>query len=133
MHVAQVARATHRVVLCGAAAEAASALELVLAWLEENELALHPEKTRIVDASQAGGFDFLGYHFERGRRWTTRKSVSKLRAAIRVKTKRANGHSLRCITESVNVTLRDWFEYFKHSHWTSFTRHDQWNPFTGRR
>ncbi len=26
-------------------------------------LTLHPEKTRIVDATQNGGFDFLGYHF----------------------------------------------------------------------
>ena len=33
---------------------------------EENGLTLHPIKTRLVDASRVGGFDFLGYHFERG-------------------------------------------------------------------
>jgi len=26
-------------------------------------LTLHPSKTRVVDTSQPGGFDFLGYHF----------------------------------------------------------------------
>ena len=35
-------------------------------WTTEAGLTLHPTKTRIVDATQRGGFDFLGYHFERG-------------------------------------------------------------------
>ncbi len=38
-------------------------------WVEKAGLIVHPTKTRIVDASQKGGFDFLGYHFERGHRW----------------------------------------------------------------
>ena len=33
---------------------------------EQAGLTLHPAKTRIVDATQTEGFDFLGYHFERG-------------------------------------------------------------------
>jgi len=37
--------------------------------MTEHQLTLHSEKTRIVDARQAGGFDFLGYHFERGYKW----------------------------------------------------------------
>ena len=114
------------VVLCRTPEEAQRALELARAWLEENGLALHPAKTRLVDASQAGGFDFLGYHFERGYRWSSRKSVNKLRSGIRVKTKRTNGHSLECIITTVNATLRGWFEYFKHSHQTSFRPLDQW-------
>lgn len=48
---------------------ARAALALVQTWVAANGLKLHPEKTRIVDAAQKGGFDFLGYHFERGYRW----------------------------------------------------------------
>ena len=48
-------------------------------------LTLHPTKTRIVDASQRGGFDFLGYHFERGYRWPRQKSLDKFKEAIRAK------------------------------------------------
>ena len=61
------------------------------------------------------GFDFLGYHFENGTRWPRRKSLKKLKDAIRSKTGRSNGHSLAVIIEDVNRTLRGWFEYFKHS------------------
>ena len=78
--------------------------------------ALHPEKTHVVDVQQPGGFDFLGYHFERGYRWPRAKSLQKLKDALRPKTRRTNGHSLAVIIEDVNRTLRGWFEYFKHSH-----------------
>jgi RNA-directed DNA polymerase len=114
------------VALCRTAEEARNALELAKAWLEDNQLTLHPEKTRVVDASLPGGFEFLGYHFERGYRWPTRKAVSKLRTRIRDKTKRTNGHSLECIIKTVNATLRGWFEYFKQSHRTTFPRLDGW-------
>jgi RNA-directed DNA polymerase len=114
------------VVLCRTSEEAQRALELARAWLDENGLALHPEKTRLVDASQPGGFDFLGYHFERGNHWASRKSVNKLRTAIREKTKRTNGHSLECVITTINATLRGWFEYFKHSHRNTFRPLDSW-------
>jgi RNA-directed DNA polymerase len=114
------------VVLCRTPEEAQSALELARIWLDENGLALHPEKTRLVDASQPGGFDFLGYHFERGYRWPARKSVNKLRATVRGKTKRTNGRSLECVIAAVNATLKGWFEYFKHSHRTTFDPLDKW-------
>ena len=54
------------VILCRSEAEARQALERVQSWTVEAGLRLHPVKTRIVDATQRGGFDFLGYHFERG-------------------------------------------------------------------
>jgi RNA-directed DNA polymerase len=54
------------VILCASREEAQAALEAVRRWMEAAGLTLHPTKTRIVDASQPGGFDFLGYHFERG-------------------------------------------------------------------
>jgi RNA-directed DNA polymerase len=68
-----------------------------------------------VDASQAGGFDFLGYHFERGMKWARKKSMDKLKDTIRNKTRRTDGRSLKAICEDLNRTLRGWFGYFKHS------------------
>ena len=50
------------IILCRSQQEAQEALEQVQRWVEENGLQLHPTKTRLVNASLAGGFDFLGYH-----------------------------------------------------------------------
>ena len=104
------------VILCRSQREAEQALEQVRQWTEQAGLTLHPVKTRIVDATQPGGFDFLGYHFERGRKWPREKSLQKFRDTIRAKTRRTNGQSLKVIIEDVNRTLKGWFEYFKHSY-----------------
>lgn len=114
------------VILCRSEAEARRALEHVKRWTTSAGLTLHPDKTRIADATQHGGFDFLGYHFERGHRWPRKKSLRKLKDAIRAKTRRANGHSLDAIIWNINRTLRGWFEYFKHSHATTFPPLDAW-------
>lgn len=114
------------VILCRSEAEAQQALSWVQEWTASNGLSLHPEKTRIVDATIRGGFDFLGYHFERGYRWPRAKSIRKMRDTIRGQTRRTNGHALTTIIEDVNKTLRGWFEYFKHSHKTTFRRQDSW-------
>ena len=47
------------VILCRTEAEAQSALAAVSVWVSEAGLTLHPVKTRVVDASAPGGFDFL--------------------------------------------------------------------------
>jgi len=114
------------VTLCRNQAEAEKALEEVQRWTAEAELTLHPEKTRIVDATQAGGFDFLGYHFEQGKKWPRRKSLDKFKDAIRVKTSRMNGHSLNATIIDVNRTMKGWFEYFKHSQSRTFEPLDAW-------
>jgi len=114
------------VILCRSEAQARAALAKVQQWTATAGLRLHPEKTRIVKATQRGGFDFLGYHFERGYRWPRRKSVAKLKATIRSKTRRTHGSSLRIIIKTVNQTLTGWFGYFKHSHKTAFPPLDSW-------
>lgn len=114
------------VVLCRTAAEAQRALTLMQTWTETAGLRLHPQKTRMVDATQPGGFDFLGYHFEQGKRWPRTKSLHKLKDALRAKTRRTNGQSLAVIIEDLNGVLRGWFGYFKHSHRTTFAPIDQW-------
>jgi RNA-directed DNA polymerase len=114
------------VIMCRSEAEAQRALALVQQWTTQAGLTLHPEKTRIVDATKHGGFDFLGYHFERGYKWPRKKSLKKLKDKIRVLTKRNNGQSLEVIIARVNTVTRGWFGYFKHSHYTTFPRLDKW-------
>jgi RNA-directed DNA polymerase len=113
------------VVLCRSEADARRALAAVQQWTVAAGLTLHPDKTRIVDATQPGGFDFLGYHFERGEKRPRRKSLKKFKDTIRAKTKRNNGQSLRVIIANVNRTTKGWFAYFKHSHRYTFRPLDQ--------
>ena len=63
------------VILCRTAEEAQAALALVQAWVTENELTLHPTKTKVVD-SRADGFEFLGYHFQGTRHNVRRKACN---------------------------------------------------------
>jgi RNA-directed DNA polymerase len=119
------------VILCQTREEAERVLEAVAAWVSEAGLTLHPEKTRIADATEkGGGFDFLGYHFECGKRWPRKKSIEKLKTTIRLKTKRTTGDSMAKIITDLNQTLRGWFEYFKHSAAGGFPKLD---GFTRRR
>lgn len=112
------------VVLCRSEQEAKRALSVIQEWVKEAELTLHPKKTNIR-ACEAG-FEFLGYHFERGRRWPRKKSLNKLKATIRKKTRRTNGSSLQCIIAEVNTVLRGWYAYYKHSSRRTFSIVDGW-------
>jgi len=114
------------VILCESQEQAQAALETIRQWTEAAGLTLHPTKTRIVDANQRGGFDFLGYHFERGYRWPRQKSLTKFKDVIRQKTRKLQSGSMSDIITDINRTLRGWFEYFKHSHWTTFKPLDAW-------
>ena len=113
------------VLLCRSREEAEQALERVREWNATAGLTLHPVKTRIVDA-QKERFDFLGYRFDRGRKWPREKSRKKFRDTIRAKTRRSNGQSLKVIIEDLNRTLKGWFEYFKHSDKLTFPSEDGW-------
>lgn len=117
---AMVRYADDFVILCRSESEAQAALAAVRAWVSEVGLILHPEKTRVVDTRARGGFDFLGYHFERGMRWPRKKSLKKLRDRLREQTPRLSGRSLKAIVTDVNRTLRGWYGYFQHSHGTTF-------------
>ena len=108
------------VIQCRTEAEAQRALVLVSWWVAEAGLTLHPDKTRIVNAREPGGFDFLGYHFERGFRWPSKRSLQKIKARIRSHTRRLNGESMDRIVSGLTRCLRGWFGYFKHSQKTTF-------------
>ena len=114
------------IILCESQKEAEEALAEVRQWVEQAGLTLHPTKTRIVNATERGGFDFLGYHFERGYRWPRPKSLDKFKQAIRDKTARLRSGGMETIIQDINRTLTGWFAYFKHSHWTTFEPLDKW-------
>ena len=123
---AMVRYADDLVVLCPSREEAEHALSQLQVWTQARGLQLHPDKTRVVDARQPGGFDFLGYHFERGQRWPSDKSLKKLRGKLRDKTHRTDGRSLAVIIAEVNRTLRGWFGYYKHSQRSRLRHVDEW-------
>ena len=113
------------VILCRTKAEAQRALAVVQAWVADNGLTLHPDKTRIVEV-QAEAFDFLGYRFDRRRRLVRPKSLAKLKEAVRAKTKRTNGRSLATIITTLNRTLKGWFGYFRRCEAIVFSSLDGW-------
>jgi RNA-directed DNA polymerase len=114
------------VVLCRTEREAETVLETLRGWITSRGLVLHPEKTRIVDVEQPGGFDFLGYHFERGYRWPSKRSERQLRDKVRAKTRRMTSGSLDEIVVELNPVIRGWYEYFKQGHKTTWQPLDQW-------
>ena len=118
------------VILCRTEAEAREALGEVQAWMAAAGMpaldwkkrggrspfgrrTLHPGKTRIVDAAVKGGFEFLGWHFERGYRWPREKSQARFKDAIRQQTGRSDGRSLEEIIRNVNRRVRGWGNYFR--------------------
>jgi RNA-directed DNA polymerase len=114
------------VVLCKSREEADAALAEIRAWVADNGLRLHPNKTHVGDCRQyGGGFEFLGYRFEAGRRWVRKKSLDRFKDSIRAKTRRTRGQSLAVIVVDLNRLLRGWFAYFKHAHPYTFKALDQ--------
>jgi RNA-directed DNA polymerase len=114
------------VVLCAGREQAEAALAAIRQWVEEAGLELHPEKTRLVDASAPGGFDFLGYHFEQGRKTPRKKSLEKFKDAIRQQTRRNHGHSMEKIVARLTPLMRGWFGYFQHSQRWVYPALDRW-------
>jgi RNA-directed DNA polymerase len=132
MGVEMVRYADDIVILCPTLQRAQQMLEAVGQWSEANGLTLHPEKTRVVDMTKAGGhFDFLGYRFWRSRqggirRFVRPKSKQKLRQTIKPLTRRANGHSMEALVKKLTPILRGWYNYFKHANIKELQEVDGW-------
>ena len=104
------------VVLCQSAHEAQQALAEVQQWVSDNGLVLNMDKTHIGDCLQKGqGFEFLGYRFEAGRRYVRKKSLVKLKDAVRQRTGRTRSGTMRDVVAELNAVLRGWYAYFKHA------------------
>ena len=113
------------VILCQTAPQAQKALQEVQAWVAENGLTLHPDKTHVGDCLVEGqGFEFLGYRFEAGQRKVRDKSLKGFKDKVREKTRRTRGDSMRTIIEDLTPMIRGWFGYFKHAPRRTFTNLD---------
>ena len=117
------------VILCQTQQEAERALQTIAEALARRGLQLHPDKTKIVDATNRPGFQFLGYMFFENRRYPRRPSQKKLREQIRARTKRGRPDDLDTIIRNINSVLRGWFGYFKHSSSHAFEELDGWVRF----
>ena len=114
------------IVQCSTPEEAQTALQRIREWMETAGLTLHPEKTRIVDATTHGGFDFLGWHYERGYKWPRDKSLRRIRESIREETRRNNGTSMETIVGRLNHQLKGWFGYFQGGVMNVYEKEDAW-------
>ncbi len=118
------------VVICRSEAQARAAQELAGTVLAGLGLALHPEKTKVVDLREGReGFDFLGCHFrarvsgrmlERGvrryylHRWPSDRAMNRIRDKVKAKTGRGRaGQDIREIIADLNPILRGWGNYFR--------------------
>ena len=111
------------IVLCRTPEEAQEALAEIQRWVSDNGLTLHPTKTRIVD-SRVESFAFLGYSFRGRFRFPRAKSHAKLMTKIRDLTPRKSGDSMKVIIEKLNLSLRGWFNYFRHCFGNLFKGYD---------
>jgi RNA-directed DNA polymerase len=119
------------VVLCSSRQQAEHARQVAAVILGELGLALHPDKTRVVDL-RAGreGFDFLGCHlharmsgrlWEQQRviryylhRWPSQRSMQRARARVKALTGRSRvGLALPETIGRLNLFLRGWGNYFR--------------------
>jgi RNA-directed DNA polymerase len=119
------------VVLCVTREQAEEAQRRAAALLGDLGLALHPDKTRVVDLRDgAEGFDFLGCHlharmsgrlWEQRRivryylhRWPSQRSMKRARARIKDLTGRSRvGMELEDVIYDLNLFLRGWGNYFR--------------------
>jgi len=111
------------VVVCRTRRDAEQALQAVTQVLQKLRLTAHPTKTRIVDMQQAG-FEFLGFHFHKGRArrtgkliplmWPGQKAMQAIRSHIREQTERRGLKStLKAIVAKLNPLIRGWRTYFR--------------------
>jgi hypothetical protein len=109
------------VVLCKSRKQAEEAPSLISTWMNEAELELNHDKSRVVDMNLPGNyFDFLGYRFKLSKAKRMMQlikpgSKQKLKQTIKPLTKRNNGYSMEAICNTVNPILRGWYNYFKHA------------------
>ena len=111
------------VIICRTQREAQEALQKVKQIMTKLKLTLHPTKTRIVTMSREG-FDFLGFHFHKGKTRNTQKIVPynwpspKAMKTVRKKVDDITKRKQLCDTpeeviQSLNPVIRGWRNYFR--------------------
>ena len=125
-HLGTIVRyADDAVILCRSEADAQKAYRWLQGRAQALKLALHPDKTPIVDLNAGtGGFDFLGFHLRLvksrryGRWYCQRWPSGRAMASIRTKVKAITAprsrlkHSIGVLVAELNPVLRGWRNYF---------------------
>jgi RNA-directed DNA polymerase len=115
------------VVMAPTELKAKEALRQIQFVMNKLGLALHPEKTRMVDLRRGkGSFVFLGCTIRKKRsilrnprgyymhRWPSPKATRRLRDRVReITEKRASGEDVKQIIAKLNPVLRGWGNYFR--------------------
>jgi RNA-directed DNA polymerase len=110
-------------IVCRTRGAAEQALQAVTQVLQKLKLTVHPTKTRIVDVKTAG-FEFLGFHFHKGRArtsgklilliWPGQKAMKAIRRQIRAQTERRGLRgTFTAIVAKLNPIIRGWRNYFR--------------------
>ncbi|PSR21819.1 MAG: group II intron reverse transcriptase/maturase [Sulfobacillus benefaciens] len=120
--------------LARTSAAAQQALNVAKTVLADLHLALHPEKTRIVDV-HVQSFDFLGFTFF----WTRPKTgpgrplfgpkqaaIARFKDRIRLLTKRTRPLNIQMVIEDLAPVIRGWGQYFTISQAGEYYRLDAW-------
>ena len=98
-------------VLCGSEEEAEEAISHVKEILEELELTLHPQKTKIKNFSE--GIDFLGFTVYVSHKVPQKEAVRKYKEAVRRATRRNLPINLEMVIQGLNPVVIGWGNYFK--------------------
>jgi len=116
------------VVMCRTESQAREAHRRVQGIMERLGLALHPEKTRIVDLRRGKeGFTFLGCTIRKRRsiqraphlrfmqRWPSPQAMKRVRERVHDLTdaRRSGGKDVKEVIASVNPVIRGWGNYFR--------------------
>jgi RNA-directed DNA polymerase len=92
------------------------ACPVVTAFLRERGLALHPEKTRIVQRTE--GFDFLGFHVQmRGQKLLITPQQQKVHALLQEVRSWLNTHptvTAEAVIRHLTPLIRGWAMYYRH-------------------
>ena len=92
------------------------ACPVVTAFLDERGLALHPEKTRMVQRTE--GFDFLGFHVQmRGQKLLITPQKQKVHALLQEVRSWLRSHqtvSAEVVIRHLNPLIRGWAMYYHH-------------------
>jgi group II intron reverse transcriptase/maturase len=113
-------------IFCKTEEEAIRALDSArgILW-NELRLSLSATKTRIVHCSE--GFDFLGYHFQKGGKGPKESAIRKFKDNVRFRTRRNQPKKLQQVIGELNPLIRGWGSYFSLSKWkTQFSKLDHW-------
>ena len=122
------------VITCTSAAEARAALVAASRVLEKLDVAINPQKTRIVHVRH--GFEFLGHKIKRGSRpmrlapdkiksgarpgvlyaFPREKSITHFKEQVRRITQRRAPVSTQELIQRVNPVVRGWGHHYKRAH-----------------